>query len=153
MCDSMTSPSLISVMGWSSLLWMKYQTSPGRKGSFKLESLVRKSRGSLKCRGVFSCWARVSEIQLDLASFSLHSRNLYLIFMRVWSPVLSFSVHPQVPFFKPHPGGYRHHHGIILCQTHSQRLRSKLLRPPSALRSGCRDEKVCYGVLRASVSH
>lgn len=80
--------------------------------------------------------------QIMTNKYQLNLQKWPQTMQRAWSPVLSFSVHPQVPFFKPHPGGYRHHHSIIVCQTHSQCLRSKLLRPPSALRSGCRDERV-----------
>lgn len=52
------------------------------------------------------------------------------------------SSHWQVHIFKSGPGGYCHHHSVILRQTYSQRLRFKLLWPPSALCSGCGDEMV-----------
>lgn len=48
----------------------------------------------------------------------------------------------QVHIFHSRPGGHRHHHSLVVRQTHSQRLRSELLWPPSALRPGCGDEAV-----------
>lgn len=48
----------------------------------------------------------------------------------------------QVHVFHPRPGGHRGHHSLVVRQTHSQRLRSELLWPPSALRPGCGDEAV-----------
>lgn len=55
---------------------------------------------------------------------------------------LPLCVHPQVHIFSSRPSVYHFHHRVIICQTYSQCLRFKLLRPPPGLHSGCGDATV-----------
>lgn len=56
---------------------------------------------------------------------------------------------PQVHFCSSGHGDHGHLHGIVVRETHSQRLCFELLQPPPVLHPGCRDEMVrkrwCFG--------
>lgn len=55
---------------------------------------------------------------------------------------LSLCAPTQIHVFKARPGDHSHQLGVVIRQTYGQRLRVKLLRPPSALHSDYGDEMV-----------